>query len=501
MAGYKGNLCGLCHWGYGTVKPFVCKKCLSTAATIALYALAALVMLVAVRVLSALALADSGQDTGAAKPVDILKPLVLYAQWLLVVCQSMNNVPLPPSLALPLQAVSWFWSSTSSSSLGLDCVLPREASIPVPVQKVMFALLIPIAILWVLLCGELLLSLRCSSARRRSRMSAAATGQQRIRMRDRFVSLFVCMAFMFLPTWSHAVFSLFACISLDVEAAFPYAAESVGLYWTQDLSTQCYASGGYHKAWALGVGLPLLLLLCFALPLGLLVFLVISCRHGKLSQAIFRQQYGFLYRSWRQGVDWYEAVVVVQTNTLVLVGTFGYALGPYFHLLVITAALAFIGVLLLCIRPHKCTAAGQVSLQGVGVLCLTAFSALTFLSYRNITPPPGYSMAMGGILLAAHILFVLCTLWRLFRLIEWSRVTRFLRCCYQRSACCCNVGNGLGCAAGVVRQTMPACVDVGSGLRLLKGCCTGQHPVQGSQQSGAYFQDASKPGAGAVSAV
>lgn len=73
-----------------------------------------------------------------------------------------------------------------------------------------------------------------------------------------------------------------------------------------------------------------------------------SSRHGKLSQASFRQSYGFLYRSWRQGVYWYKAVVVVQTNTLVLVGTFGYALGPYYHLLVIMAALGLIGVLLLC---------------------------------------------------------------------------------------------------------------------------------------------------------
>lgn len=496
--GYEGNLCGLCRQGYGTVKPFVCKKCLSNAATITLYALAALVMLVAVLVLSALALADCGQDTGAAKPVDILKPLVLYAQWLLVVCQSMNNVPLPSSLALPLQAVSWFWSSASSSSLGLDCVLPRDASIPVPAQKVVFAVLTPVAILCVLLCGELLMSLRCPSTSRRSRMATVATG---VRMRDRFVSLLVCMAFMFLPTWAHAAFSLFACIPLDVEALFPYSSEAVGLYWTQDLSTQCYAPGGYHKPWALGIGLPLLMLLCLALPVGLLVFLVISCKHGRLSQASFRQQYGFLYRSWRQGVNWYEAVVVVQTNTLVLVGTFGYALGPYFHLLVITAALAFIGVLLLCIRPHKCAAAGQVSLQGVGVLCLTSFSALTFLTYRNITPPPGYSMAMGGVLLAAHLLFVLCTLWRLLRLVEWVAVMDFLRCFYQKISCCCQTDSGPSCASGAVRQTIPACVDVGPGLRLLKGCCTGQHPVQGSQQSGACFQDASKPGAGAVSAV
>jgi hypothetical protein len=465
----------LCRSGYGTVKPFVCKKCLSKGATITLYALAAVVMLVAVRVLSALALSDSGQDTGAAKPVDILKPLVLYAQWLMVVCQSMNNVPLPPSLAMPLQAVTWFWSSASASSLGLDCVLPRQASIPVPAQRVMFAILTPIGIVCVLLCVELLLSLPFRSTRRLSRMPMAATGQ-RIRMHDRFVSLFVCMAFMFLPTWAHAAFLLFACIPLDEEASFPYAAEAVGLYWTQDLSTQCYAPGGYHKPWALGVGLPLLLLLCFAWPLGLLVFLVISCRKGKLSQATFRQQYGFLYRSWRQGLYWYEAVVVVQTNTLVLVGTFGYALGPYYHLLVILAALGLVGVLLLYVRPHKCAEAGHVSLHSVGVLCLTSFSALTFLPYRNMTPPPGYSMAMGVVVLVAHAAFVLCTLWRLLRLINLAAVTRLFKCCWRKVACSSRAGSGPGGPAVPVVGAMPAPKGVRSRFWLLTGCCTCQQP-------------------------
>jgi hypothetical protein len=453
-------------------------------------------MLVAVRVLSALALADSGQDTGAARPVDILKPLVLYAQWLLVVCQSMNNVPLPPSLALLLQAVSWFWSSASSSSLGLDCVLPRETSIPVPAQKLLFALLTPVVVLCMLLCGELLLSLRCRPNRRRSRITTAVAG---IRMRDRFVSLFVCMAFMFLPTWAHAAFSLFACIPLDVEASFPYAADAVGLYWTHDLSTQCYAPGGYHKPWALGLGLPLLLLLCIAWPIGLIVFLVVSSKCGKLSQASFRQQYGFLYRSWRQGVYWYEAVVVVQTYTLVLVGTFGYALGPYYHLLIVMSALGLVGVLLFCIRPHKCAAAGQVSLQSVGVLYLTALTALTFLPYRNITPSPSYSMAMGVVVLVAHVAFVLCTLWRLLRLVDWLVVMRFIRCC----AACCQKASGC-CKARFVQSGPVRRSTVAGGVGFcvwLRGCCACPHPAQPPQDTAAHTADASKLVDGSKAAV
>jgi hypothetical protein len=46
--GYTGNLCAVCAPEYGTVKAFTCKPCMKPAATIALYASAALVMLVAV---------------------------------------------------------------------------------------------------------------------------------------------------------------------------------------------------------------------------------------------------------------------------------------------------------------------------------------------------------------------------------------------------------------------------------------------------------------------
>jgi hypothetical protein len=46
--GYTGNLCAVCAPKYGTVKAFTCKPCMQPAATIALYTLAALVMLVVV---------------------------------------------------------------------------------------------------------------------------------------------------------------------------------------------------------------------------------------------------------------------------------------------------------------------------------------------------------------------------------------------------------------------------------------------------------------------
>jgi hypothetical protein len=293
--------------------------------------------------LSALTLADSGPVApDQARPVDLCKPLVVYGQYLFIII-NINSVPYPATLSQPIQFVGWFWSSAPSNSLGLDCVLPRTAALPVAMQKTLFSLLMPVAMLLVLLLLDALwfLVLPTRATRRRQ--------VQAVSMRDRFCSLALCISFLFLPTWAHAVFSLFTCVPLDVPVAPPYAANAVGSFLAQDMSEQCYAPGGYHRAYALGLGLPLLILICFVLPAGLFVFIWLSNRRGLLVDDSFRKQYGFLYRSCR--VCWWESVVVVQTTVLVMIGTFGYALGVYFQLLVITAALGIISVLLSLVRP------------------------------------------------------------------------------------------------------------------------------------------------------
>lgn len=418
-AGYTGNLCGQCQNGYGTVKPFTCRLCLKRGTTIFLYTLAALVMLAVTRVLAAFAMADSGPQAlpDQARPVDICKPLVLYAQYIFIVGNL--GVPWPATLAVPLQAVAWFWSSSSPNSLGLDCVLPRTG-MPIAAQKELFGLCMPLGILAVLLCIEWLYqALRSRRQLGRGRASAASL---RTSLVPRFVSLFLCVAFLFLPTWIHSAMSLFACIPLDAEVSLPYMADAVGSFWAQDMSERCYALGGYHRTYALGLGIPLLMLLCFILPAGLLAFMWFSRRSGRLGTEAFRQQYGFLCRSWRAEVCWWEAVQVLSTIVLVMIGTFGFALGPYYQSLVITAALGISGVLLLAVRPHNCAAAGTVSLQSVGALITTSFSALTFLSYRNVTPAYGYTMFMGAVVLLVNVAFVLSAVWKLLRLIEWGSV-------------------------------------------------------------------------------
>jgi hypothetical protein len=244
------------------------------------------------------------------------------------------------------------------------------------------------------------------------------------------------MAFLFLPTWLHVAFSLFTCIALDVPASFPYEAAAVGSYLAADMSEQCYKAGGYHRAWALGLGVPLLVLFCLVVPVWLYVFLWLSRKRGKLGDDNFRKHFGFLYHTWREDVCWWEAVTCCQTICLVAIGTFGHVLGVYFQSLVILAALGTIFVLMLLVRPHKCRVAFLVTLFSVWVLITTAFSALTFLSYQKITPAYGYTMAMGVFVLVINIAFVLSTMWRLLRLVQWGVVRRWCGCCSATPPCC-----------------------------------------------------------------
>jgi hypothetical protein len=92
--------------------------------------------------------------------------------------------------------------------------------------------------------------------------------------------------------------------------------------------------------------------------------------------------------------------------------------------------------LMLLVRPHKCRVAFVVTLFSVWVLITTAFSALTFLSYQKVTPAYGYTMVMGVFVLVINIAFVLSTLWRLLRLVQWGIVRRWCGCCSATPSCC-----------------------------------------------------------------
>lgn len=329
------------------------------------------------------------------------------------------GIPWPASLSYPMQVISGLWSSASGTSIGLDCVLPRTSAVPLGVQKVLLCLLTPAAILCILVTFEGLLHYF------RPRRS--------VRVRDQLFSLVFCIVFLFLPTWLSTAFSLFTCVKLDGPASPPFEAAAVGSFWVEDMSQLC--NSGYHRAWAIGLGVPVVLLLCFGLPVGVFVFMWVSRKQGRLQETLFIRHYGFMYHLWREGVCWWESVLVLQTIGLVSVATFGFSMGPYFQGLVTLAVLASVIVLLLWVRPFLCRQANHVAVASGCVLLFTAFNALTFLPYDGVEAGQAYRNVMGVAVLLGNMVFLLFTAWKLVQSVDWVALKQAMRSALSRTTC------------------------------------------------------------------
>jgi hypothetical protein len=240
---------------------------LSNAAIIVLYVTAALGMIgmfkLSVYFQTA---ADVTPRTNLQRPTaaELLRALVIHAQWLYIISM-MVGVPWPATLAWPLQVVGCIWSSTSGSSIGFECNLRESAGMSVAAQKLLICLLTPVGVL----CGVLMIEAAMHYMPRSSR----TVGHD-------FASVVMCIVFMFLPSWVNTSLSLFTCITLDTPVEAPYQAEAVGSWWVEDMSQLCYSRSGYHRGWALGLGIPLTVLLCVALPAGVFLFMWFSRKQG-----------------------------------------------------------------------------------------------------------------------------------------------------------------------------------------------------------------------------
>ena len=141
----------------------------------------------------------------------------------------------------------------------------------------------------------------------------------------------------------------------------------------------------------------------------------------------------FVHRLWKDKWCWWEAVVALQTISLVMVSTFGFAMGPFYQTILTTAVLATVGMLLLAVKPFKCPAVNKVAVASLCILCFTAYSALTFLpcSYDGMTPGPVYGNIVGVVLVLLNLAFLGGAAWKLLRVVDWEAVKSFAKgdCC------------------------------------------------------------------------
>lgn len=389
---------------------------MAAASILAVYALGVFAMVGLVKALvhfSSTASNSTGPNPKKLVLVELLKVMLLHGQWLFII-SNMVRIPSPATLTTPFQVLVGIWSSASGSSAGFECILPRDTQVPLAIQKLLICLLTPVGILCVVLALEAVLH--------RFQGCCVGGGRRDVPIRHQLCSICMSVVFLFLPMWLGTAFSMFTCVQLDQPAAWPYQAEAAGHFWVDDIGQQC--SSFYHNAWALGLGIPLIALLCVALPAA--AFEWRSRQQGKLQQTPTNH----VRASLRVHVPSVACGDVLVGGCGVATGYRpchgGFALGPYFQALVTQAVVVVVLVLLLWVRPFVCRAANTVAVQSATVLFLTVFAALTFLPYNNLEAGPVYGSIMGVVLLLVNVVFLGFTTWKLARSVDWTAVRRII---------------------------------------------------------------------------
>jgi hypothetical protein len=381
---------------------------------------------------------------------DLLRCLILYSQWLLLIASI--DIDWPDSIAQPMKALGWLWAPSNPETLTIDCLMSDNVGVPVAVQRVVFYITVPLVMLVVLLVLE---ATAFKALRRRS--TAAVS------MKDRLGSMTIVVVFFFLPGVLRTVFGFFACVPLDKPVDAPYAAAAIGAYWVNDVSVVCYQRG-WHRGLSLGLGLPLAILLCIGMPVAIATLAVLNRK--RLHDARFMQHWGFLTRSYRDTRCWWEAVVVCETILLVAIHAFGVNLGALYQSVVMTAALGVQANLLLVFKPYAYEPAGRAMLRGVQCLLLTSYVGLTFqLTNRKSTlenqPPATYGLVMGAVLVVVNFVYVWSVLWQLVRHVQWREIINSLKSAGRNAHAKMRAGRPISEWVGVGQAHKDAAIESG----------------------------------------
>ena len=409
-AGYGGNLCGVCEAGYGSSAAFSCGKCTSAVVHWALYIAAGLLAVLLVSFTVHSTWKDNQQTASHQQSVrssDMIKVLILFLQYLVIV--SSLSVPWPTALAYLFRIAKFIFAASNGQfgSVSLECVLPQSSAVPVSVQRQLISLVAPVGILAgvSLLFTVVALAVRAihaiterlpSTVRSMSSLSSGSHGVQSylrsvgcIVLLQKLPLMCIVTLFFAYPFLVRVSLGMFACLQLDVSSnphdpypQFAVANASRG-YWVHGMQQACFE--GWHLPWALGLGLPGVLLFCVATPLALLIGLTVN--KAKLQRANVKAHFGFLYRPYVEKRCWWEGLMTIQTMLLVMVSVFRYTLGGYYSALLVTLLFAGMASIQLIFKPFASKQLHVMQLVATGCLYLNGCIAQSLFSVDQESSP------------------------------------------------------------------------------------------------------------------
>lgn len=378
--GHGGILCGKCDPGFALSVPFNCAKCSSKASTVAVFVASFVVLLVLVGIAVHLALATNALREGASDPQapvdasagDVFKLLTLFLQYVFIL--GCLPVAWPPLMRFVFSAAGWLFASETGTSFAwalspFECLLGGK-SVPPEVLKLLIYLCMPIAVATVELLFFACIYSCCRPKARSQKVQFCAV-------------VLLVSAFFTFPVWVRTVFSLFSCHNVQ-DTALSYS-----LWWVPNMSQACYQ--GYHKQWAVGLGVPCLFLCC-AYPLVLFAWLWQSKNHTPSSSTGQCAAHDWVTRLYAPHAYGWEAMLLTQTILLVAVSVFATQIGNYTAVLLAGLHLVVSLQLLQMVRPY----AAQL-LHRVHVAALCCLLADVFVGLLVFAPAPSSLPASVGL--------------------------------------------------------------------------------------------------------
>jgi predicted outer membrane repeat protein len=425
--GYEGNVCGKCAIGYGFGGPFTCRMCIPFRTTLAIYASAAVVMFVVVSTLLHTTLKDNQTGVSGDRPSDFLKIMVRHVQYLVIL--SSIGLRWPSGLAFIFTAASYVFATAGGAGfISLDCLLPAQG-LPFALKRSAAYLLAPAVIFLSALGTRLLLRAvhKLFLELRLTRCCTLAEEQQQPRVPNSagesygtsvlviaFVASLVTL-FSFYPSLVALSLSFFTCVPLDSkmeqqellsagsEAHKRYAvANATYGYWVHDMQQPCWE--GWHRAWALGLGIPCAFVFCIAVPVAL-GWVLVANKKLMQSPGMFRKCMGFLYHSYRGDKFYWEVINTLQLAVLVAIKVFVHVLRSYYSTLMFQ--LCFLAMLAshYVVQPYVSARLNRTLSLSMGCMFITTSIALTLFSVDQ-EAPHGYADAAAAVGLVINVVFI-----------------------------------------------------------------------------------------------
>jgi hypothetical protein len=431
--GYFGNLCGSCVPGYGDTVPFQCEQCMPKWKTTVLFLSGWVAMFLLVSWTVHTTLGDTGV-AGVGRPSDYLKVLVRHLQYLLVVASL--PTPWPDALSAMFKALGWLFAASSGQAVSLSCLLGGTSSdLPLPIREALLYLTAPLVMSVLVLVsrglGRCLLVLKKGKGHHRH---AKYTSWGEV------VCSSLVVLFFFYPTQVRVGLGMFACIPLDSPSSSDIhaVANATYGYWVLDLQQACCQ--GWHKPWALGLGLSITLLFCFCVPVG--IWSLLRVNKPKLYLQSFLP-IGFLSHNYKSTRYYWEAVSTAQLAAVVAISVFRFNLGAYYATVLLNASYSLFFTVQYMFKPAAVRRLQYMQMVSFASLSSTTYIALTAFTVGEVAAPRLYSSIVGVFGLLVNVAFAL---WCCFEIV--SAGSGFLKGLLQKVWACLgtNLKRARGCA-------------------------------------------------------